>query len=152
MKGKRLNQEFIGRYISNCISNNITLSDDMVSCARQRVDEIDQKIKEVELLKQERGNLLDVIESFQKTEKPNNNKEIKLLSLYKIANLGLCKLICENVDRFEIKEIRGYSKLDVLSCVKQLIEHKIIARKGSGLVRGDLFNEYCSFVLKMDII
>ena len=152
MKGKRLDQEFIGQYISDCISKNIISSDDMVSHAKQRINEIDGKIKEVEFLKQERSKLLDVIQSFQRTEKTNNSKEIKILSLYKIASPNLCRLICENIDRLEIKELHGYSRLDVLSCIKQLIEHKVLSKSGSKLTRGELFSEYCSFVLKMDIV
>lgn len=152
MKGKKFDKEFFSQYISDCISKNITSSDDMIHHAKQRIKNLDEKIKEIEFIKQERSKLLDVIYSFQKHDKVNNNKEIRLLSLYKINNPNLCKIICENLDKLEIKETQGYSKLEILICIKQLMENQVITKLGSRFVPGGLFNEYCSFVLKMDIL
>lgn len=152
MKGKKVDSEFVSQYISECIRHNITSSDDMAARARAKIVIIDEKIKEIEKMKIERCKLLDVIYTFQKKEKIEK-KDSKTLSFYKISNHNICKHICDSLKEkpVELKMITdSFSIADVIFCIKQLIEHKVICKTGKYFSKGELFEEYYHVVLKCE--
>jgi hypothetical protein len=155
MKGKKIDNEFVSQYISKCISNKILSSEKMIAHASDRIDEIDQKIKEVEIMKIERSKLLDIISSFKKSEKKSLSKEIETLSLYRISNHDICRSICECILRNESVNLTmlfgtTYAAYDIIVCIKQLLEHKVISKHDNLFVKGSSFDEYYGTILKCD--
>lgn len=67
MRGKKSNKEFISNYIENCVENGIDSLDDIYMTVNNKIIIIDNKIKEVEQLKKQRTDLLDVKEFLRKT-------------------------------------------------------------------------------------
>lgn len=151
MKGKKVDIDFLSQYISKCISKNIISSEDIGKTAKNEIDFIDEKIKEVENLKILRSKLLDVVATFNKSIK-NSRNEIKLLSFYKISNKKLSTVICNSIKKCTLNinnlSIDDYSEFDIMFCIKQLLEYKIIYRIEDNLLKGDMFDEYCEFSLK----
>ncbi len=152
MRGRKIDSEFLSQFITDCISNNKTSTDDIISCAKIQIESIDNKIKEVEELRLKRSKLLDVVLTFEKTDNSRKVHESKILLFFKIQNSHICKFICDNMKESAIKleslYNRGYSIQDIVFCVKQLIEHKVISKAGDYLLRGELFKEYLKFVLQ----
>jgi len=152
MRGRKIDSEFLSQFITECISNNKTSTDQIIDCARTQIESIDQKIKEVERLRLKRSKLLDVILTFEKSDNTRKSNESKVLSFFKIQNPHICKFICDNMKESAIKleslYNRGYSIQDIVFCIKQLIEHKVISKAGDYLLRGELFQEYLKFVLQ----
>lgn len=152
MRGKKTDNEFLSSFITQCVKKNINSSEQIAEAARQKVLEIDQKIKEVELLKVTRSKLLDVIATFDKPTKSDKNEEAKILSFFKIQNPLVCKFLCESIKNSTIKlgafKESKHPQEDILFCIKQLIEHKVIHKTGDHLLRGDMYQEYMKFVLQ----
>ena len=152
MRGRKIDSEFLSQFITDCISDNKTSTDDIINCAKIQIDSIDKKIKEVESLRLKRSKLLDVVLTFEKTDNSRKIHESKVLSFFKIHNTHVCKFICDDMKesaiRLESLYNRGYSVQDIVFCVKQLIEHKVISKVGDYLLRGELFQEYLKFVLQ----
>ena len=67
MKGKKVDNEFLSKFINECLNENINSSNDIVNLAKDKILSIDNKIKEVENLKLLRSKLLDVIYTFDKS-------------------------------------------------------------------------------------
>ena len=44
----------------------------------------------------------------------------------------------------------SYENADIVFCIKQLLENKIISRNGKFFCKGSLYNEYYSNILKCD--
>lgn len=154
MRGKKTDSNFVGSFITECVTHGKTTQDEIVSEAKSRINAIDDKIKEVENLKTIRSKLVDVIITFEKPAKSSNLSEINSLPFFKIQNQHICKFICDslrekNVDiNFFLKS--NFDSQDVLFTIKQLIEHKVISRVGNYLLKGADFNQYLKFVLLED--
>jgi len=152
MRGRKIDSDFLSQFISECVSKNISSTEDIVRCAKSQIDTIDSKIREAETLKRVRCNLIDVVSVFEKQDNSKKNAESKILSLFKIQNQHICKLICDNIKDSAISMDslynKGYSVEDIIFCVKQLLEHKVVSKVGNYLLRGELFGEYVKFVLK----
>jgi hypothetical protein len=152
MKGKKVDPEFVSEFISTAIQSGYQTTDDIVAFAQAEIQEIDEEIKRIETRKIRRGKLVDVVNSFSKPTKPNKQDEIRILSFFKIQNINICKFICKQI-KDEVTTIDELSKMnypisDVLFCIKQLLEHRILSKSGTHLLRGELFDEYLKFVLK----
>lgn len=150
MKGKKSDPDFLSTFIANCVSLNKTSQDDIINAAQQEIDLINQKIIEVEKMKVRRSKLLDVINVFS-TPQSSHKEEAKILSFFRIQHPNICRYICDFLKKENVKldllyDI-GFSKPDILFCIKQLQEHKIITKIGDNLIRGDKFNDYMKFVL-----
>ena len=142
MRGRKIDTEFLSSFISECIKNNKASSEEILKEAKDKINLIDNKIKEAENLKSIRSKLLDVIITF---EKPVKKDEIKTLSFLKIQNTDICKFICDNISKpSTIKSFynKGYLVTDIIFCIKQLLEHKIISKSGDYLLKGENFQEY----------
>lgn len=155
MKGKKTDPNFLSEFITECVQKGINSTDEIVKHAKQNIMNIDEDIKRVERSKIVRSKLLDVIATFEKPIK-NNKEEIKYLSFFKIQNPQVCKFVCDSLRNnvISVEEISNlsktqqYSLTDVLFCIKQLIEYKIVSRSGSHLLRGEMFDQYLKFVLR----
>jgi hypothetical protein len=150
MRGKKADPEFLSSFITKCIGLNKTSQEEIVKTARQELSIIDQKIIEVEKMKLLRSKLLDVISVFETTT-ISHKEDAKILSFFRIQHPIICKYICGFLKKETIKVgslcTIEFSKSDILFCIKQLQEHKIIAKVGEYLIRGDKFDDYMKFVL-----
>jgi hypothetical protein len=150
MRGKKADPEFLSSFIAKCIGLNKTSQDEIVQTAQQEINFIDQKIIEVEKMKLLRSKLLDVISVFSKTE-TSHKEEAKILSFFHIQHPRICKYICsflkKGSTKMDMLYVTEFSKSDIMFCVKQLQEHKVISKVGDHLIRGDKFDDYIKFVL-----
>ena len=152
MRGRKVDSDFLSAFITECVTNNKFSTDDIIAEAKLRVSIIDEKIKEVEPFRLIRGKLLDVVMTFEKPDMSNKIAESKTLEFFKIQNANICKFICDNMkDSAIVMESlynQGHSIQDIIFCIKQLLEHKVISKAGNYLLRGELFHEYLKFVLR----
>lgn len=151
MRGKKVDTNFLSQFLSDCLSRNITEQENIVERAKSKIAEIDEQIKEAEKLKVIRSKLLDVVSTFEKTT-PSRKEEIRILSFFKIQKPEVCKFICHQLkdENIEINSLYGqfYPVADVIFCVKQLQEHRIVSRMGDVLVQGEMYNDYVKFVFR----
>lgn len=152
MKGKKVDTDFLSRFISESIQSGLQTPEEISGRAQEMVKEIDEEIKKVEQRKVIRSKLLDVIATFSVTKPSTKSEEARILSFFKIQNVNICQEICHRVKSSvtTIDELSkmSYSVPDILFSVKQLLEHKILSKSGSHLLRGEMFDEYLKFVLK----
>lgn len=147
MRGKKIDNDFLGNFISQCATSGAASPDEILLKAKIEISLIDDKIKEVETLKIKRSKLLDVVTIFGEKLKNKPSKEVEeSLPYFNIQNQHICKFLCDSLksNSLIIDSIKSnvYSKDDILFCVKQLLEHKIIYRTGECLLRGSKFEEY----------
>jgi hypothetical protein len=154
MKGKKCDLLFVNKFIEDCVLNNILNSEDIVKEACSQIEAIDIKIREVENLKKLRSKLSDVINTLNKTDskKESGPDDIRLLSLFKIPNPNIGATICKKikVSPIEINNLKNinYDFSDTSFIVKQLLENKVLSKRGSYLLRGDMFDIYCKYVIQ----
>lgn len=152
MRGKKIDTDFITNFILECASNNTFSSEEIISSAKNKINEIDVKIKEVESLKVLRSKLLDVIISFEKTEK-KISEDKERLQFYQIENQQICKFICDQINdgmKFSNIKYGPYKEFDVLFYIKKLCEFNILLRSNNLLLPGKDFNNYMKYVMKED--
>lgn len=154
MRGKKVDSDFLSLFISKCVGLNKSSQEDIVKSAQQEISIIDKKIIEAEKLKITRSKLLDVIETFEK-QKTSHTKDAKILSFFCIQHPSICKYICNFLKKESVKIDVLYTteflKTDIIFCIKQLQEHKVISKVGEHLIRSDKFNDYVKFVLHENI-
>lgn len=152
MRGKKTDPQFLSEFIERCVVSGFESSESIVGYARTLIAGIDEEIQEVERKKVIRSKLLDVVSAFEKGDKSPKTEEIKLLSFFKIQNQQICKFICDHLKNgaSTVEELSGleFAAPDVLFCLKQLLEHKVISKSGNHLLRGEMFDEYLKFVLR----
>lgn len=150
MRGKRIDNEFISEFIANCIGSGINTPEEIMAAAQQHINEIDEAIKRVEKEKIRRSKLLDVIATFKtKSEKPSS--EATALPYFNMKYPNVCRFICETLKQgpVSVDKVNGdYSPSDIIFCIKQLLEHKIISKSGPYLIRGNNFNDYMKNAFK----
>lgn len=151
MRGRKTDSEFISEFITVCVQSGIDTPEDIITHAKFLVSEIDEEIMRIEKRKITRSKLLDVISTFDRSNKTRKPEEIRVLSFFKIQHPQICKFICDSMKNNVITvEHLGdkYPFSDLIFCIKQLIEHKVISKSGSHLLRGEAFDEYLKFVLR----
>lgn len=151
MKGKKVDTDFLSDFIQQAVQLGLQTPEDIAKHAQSIINEIDDEIKKVEKRKVIRSKLLDVVAAFT-APKQSKSEEAKILSFFKIQNVAICQAICHRVKIgvTTIEELgkTNYSFPDILFCVKQLLEHKILSKSGLHLLRGEMFDEYLKFVLQ----
>lgn len=147
MKGKKIDNLFVNNFLSECILNNQTSIEDIVSVAQKQIHEIDEKLKESNNLKILRSKLLDVIYTFQKPNKKQNNFE-HILPLFKIHNPNVCKILLHQIKNDGCIISHYLNNLDFVFALKQLVEYKVLSKKEDSFVPGEFFDDYLFFVLK----
>ena len=152
MRGRKFNSEFLSDFICECIQKNQTTTDEILQEAKKRVNDINDKILEVEKLKLIRADFLDIISTFEKPNKPNKEDEKLGLSFFNIHNPIICKFICDTikVSPTKISQLydKEFDKQEIIFCLKQLLEHKVVTKRGDFVLRGEFFLQYMSFVFK----
>lgn len=147
MKGKKKDPEFLSSFIERCVQVGKNTPEDIVAEARSQIEDIDQRIKEIEKSKIIRSKLLDVVQVFAEPTK-DKTKEIRALSFFKIQNINICKYISENtgVGGIHISKLCDkFARADINFCIKQMLELKIISKINDVLLRGDAYEEYLEF-------
>jgi hypothetical protein len=154
MRGRKKDSEFLCDFISSCVKNGKTSSDDITAEAKTIISDIDGKIIEVEKLKLIRSKLLDVVLFFDKTIVQGNqlSKEAKILSLFKIPNQNICKFICNNIKKSATKisdlQKSSFNIADLNFSIKQLLDNKVILKTNETLLKDEYFNDYMKLVLR----
>lgn len=146
MKGKKSNPQFVSQFISKCVNQGIIIPEDMVAVAKNEINSIDVKIKEVQSLKIVRSNLLDVVALFDKNEV--KIEEGKVLSFFKLKYPNICKELCNQLKNGSISISALNSNPDYIFCIKQMLELNIISRDNQSIMRGNRFAEYITFILR----
>lgn len=150
MRGKKTDSEFLSSFISECVQKGMETTSDIVTHARSMIKDIDQEIQRVERQKVVRSKLLDVIATFDSSSKTSKSSEVRALSFFKIQNPIICKHICDILKK-KPTEMEGFlgkfPKEEIIFCIKQLIEHKVIHKSNNVFLRGDAFEDYNKFVL-----
>jgi hypothetical protein len=154
MKGKKVDAEFVSNFITESIHSGCESQDQIVNRAKILLGEIDEELKKIEEKRAIRSKLLDVIASFEKPVKATKTEQVRILTFFQIQNPHICKDICQIVKNkiMTLDQLNRlchtYSKDDIVFCVKQLLEHKVLSKNGEQLLRGDAFEDYLKFVLR----
>ena len=152
MRGRKIDAEFISQFIASCIRLGHDTPATIVSQANQEIYNIDEEIKRVEKLKITRSKLLDVVLTLNKSDKVNKSEEARILPFFKIQHPDICKFICNRMKNgvvtLEDLGQEKYSSQDIIFCIKQLLENKVVAKSGGYLLRGEMFDDYFKFVLQ----
>lgn len=139
MRGRKVDPDFVSQFISLCIEEGKISDSDILQSAKDQISEIDEKLKEIEKLKIKRTKLLDIISSFDKPTKIDNN----ILHFFNLQKPNSCKMICDYLKNkpISIKSI-NLDKEELYFCIKQLSKYKIISISEDLLLRGRFFDEY----------
>lgn len=134
MRGKKADQDFIAKFISECAINGKNTPNQILTEAELQISKIDEEILKVEKLKKIRSKLYDVVFLFKEKES-NNNLNINF-------NIVLAKEIFSKIEKgnYNLPKIIKDEELCLL--IKQLVELKIINRNGTELVKGEKFKEF----------
>lgn len=155
MRGKKTDPAFVAQFIQESVQEGIETPAEIVKYAKQKIANIDEEIRALELKKIIRSKLLDVIVAFESPVK-NKSEDAKFLPFFNLQYpercKELCKLIKNNTNSISIDNWGNLlpDEATTIFCKKQLLEQKIIDRKQDDLVRGERFEEYMRFVLHED--
>lgn len=154
MRGKKVDSQFLTDFIGDCVRDGKITPDEMVITAQKEIEFINLQIRKVEDLKVRRSKLLDVISTFEKPIK-SHKEEAKILTFFQIENPHICKFICDLIKDQPCTNKNNlvnsqFSQHDINFCVKQLLEHRVIAKVGESILRGEMFGKYVKFVLQED--
>jgi len=154
MRGKKSDQAFVAQFIAEAVQHGIETPEEIIKDAKKKIEQIDEEIKAVEAKKILRSKLLDVILTFEKQIKTTSDNA-KFLPFFDLEYPAQCKEICDllksGVSMIPINSWRTQYMEDgatIKFCYKQLLERKILSRKGDNLIRGERFDEYMTFVLR----
>jgi hypothetical protein len=151
MRGRKTDSVFISDFIAGCVQSGYDTAEAIVQQAKNSISSIDEEIQRVEKLKLNRAKLLDVVATFEKASKPSRSEEARILSFFKIQHPQICKYICDCLKSgvVAVENLgKKYPHQELMYCIKQLIEYKVIAKSGSHLLRGEVFDDYMRFVLQ----
>jgi hypothetical protein len=151
MRGRKTDSVFISDFIAGCVQSGHDTAEAIVQQAKNSISSIDEEIQRVEKLKLNRAKLLDVVATFEKASKPSRSEEARILSFFKIQQPQICKYICDCLKSgvVAVENLgKKYPHQELMYCIKQLIEYKVIAKSGSHLLRGEVFDDYMRFVLQ----
>lgn len=151
MRGKKIDSEFVSNFICECVSAGNNTPDAILARAEKIVSQIDEEIKEIEKKKIYRSKLLDVIATFDRSEKLQKTEDVRILSYFNIQNTQISHHICSLLKKgpCTLDDLGGqYLMADTIFCIKQLLEQKIISKTGKYMLRGDHFDDYLKCVFK----
>ena len=151
MRGKKIDSQFLTDFISSCVVEGNITPDEIVLVAQKEINFINSQIKKVEDLKLRRSKLLDVITTFKEPPKASK-EEARILTFFQIQNPHICKFILDFIKEKPFNRNKlgfcSFSDSDINFCIKQLLEHRVIAKVGEVFLRGETFAEYLKFVLQ----
>ncbi len=144
MRGKSIDIDFVADFINECVSLNKITTQEICLEAKNRILEIDQKIKDIELLKIKRSKLMDVLNNFNR--KLNENPKFVDKN---IINLTLDRSFMNFLKEYFEKNEK-ISTSDLLSLnlsnknkydIKQLILSGILIKENEFLLKGPFWND-----------
>ena len=91
MRGRKADSVFIGNFIVECANKGKATPEDIIKEAKNQINIIDEKIKEVERIRLTRSKYLDVIDALEKSEKSDKVDEIKVLNFFKLQHPDICR-------------------------------------------------------------
>lgn len=151
MRGKKTDSDFLSEFIVDSVKLGFNTPIEFIEHAKKIIKDIELEIQRVDKLKIKRGKLLDVVSVFETPKKNNNIEEIIALSFFKIKQPLVCKYICDTVKKSPVtieSFSENFSTEDIMFCIKQLIENKIIVKINNLFSRGELFDNYYKFTLR----
>lgn len=142
MRGKKVDMEFVSTFIAQCAGKGKVSPEDICKEAELKIQNIDEKIKEVELLKKTRSKLSDVVITLGKKEIDHSQDKL-LLTFYNISNLTQAYQICSLLQHQSI-EIK---KTDVSQATlyKEMLIANVIKREALYFVKGEMLQEFMKF-------
>lgn len=150
MRGKKIDNIFIGNFIIECTTNGLISQNEIINEAKNQINDIDEKIKEVEKLKIKRSKLVDVIIKFNANKRKTNNDEIELLKFFKIKNHNACKFICDSVKNIPVNlsslNSPDFNNQEILFAINQLVNNNILVKLNDLLNKGPNFDKYMKWV------
>lgn len=148
MKGKKVDNAFVSSFISESVAHGKVTTNEIVTRAQDQINEIDQKIIEVENLKKLRSKLLDVVITFDRNHRSGHQLDEVLIKFHAVKDKKIALRICNNIFRynnvFEIKE--AFPSPEEIYCVKQLLEFNILQRAEETIKAGENFPAFKSFL------
>lgn len=147
MRGRKIDSKFVGEFITECVESGKTNADEFIHEAKLRIENIDQKILEVEKLKLIRSKLIDVILTFDNSVKDKSDEK-EMLHFFELKVPNICIKIAYLVSssKLKIKDIvMDHSKEDIYFAVKQLLEYDILNLENEYLVPSVRFKEFLHY-------
>lgn len=152
MKGKKVDIDFMNQYIVDCISDGLVTMESILSITKNKISEIDKQIIELEKLKKMRSKLIDIVNSFDKSEK-DNSKAKTILKFFSVENKDIAKLIINSLDsnlcvKYQtiLHKCHNYPLSDLSKCLKQLKDLDIIIYNNDDIFAGSFFEGYKRFI------
>ena len=151
--------EFLPNFIQECLSEGKNTPAKMCEEAQERIRSLDQKIKEIEELRNERNNLYAIIRQFggnkkKKTEYKTIDFSVppdKLSDLHTKICIGICDIIesipegVENGEIITLLESAGIASYeeqeDIFWSVKWLYGRDIISKNAMKFIKGKSWKE-----------
>lgn len=142
MRGKKVDMEFVSTFIAQCAGKGKVSPEDICKEAETKIQNIDDKIKEVELLKKTRSKLSDVVITLGKKE-INHQEDKILLTFYNISNLIQAHEICSVLQNqiIELKKANAWQAI----LFKELLAANVIKRESDHFVKGEKFSDFMKF-------
>lgn len=150
MRGKKIDTEYVAAFIQSCTNWGLSTPDEIVAQAQKEINEIDEKVLEVERLKKERSGLIDVLATLAPTV-PDNSEEVKILNFYKVKNFALALTMCDavlmGITKIDILK-KSYDGTDMSFIMKELLELSVLKRNGKDIEKGKSFDEFVTYAKK----
>lgn len=151
MRGKKIDTTFVAEFISSCVKEGKTSSEAIVASAKEKIEDIDKKIKGVEDLKKIRSKLCDILISFN--EERDRSADRIILDFYTIENKLISIAIIEAMEQnnkelsYDFRKLAEFGKPDdVVFIIKQMSKLKILRQLAELLVPGDNYWSYQKFL------
>lgn len=148
MKGKKVDNLFVSDFISNCCETGRVTVDQIAESAKAQMDEIDQKIAEVEDLKKYRSKLLDVLIVFDRNHRHGPQIDQVLVNFHRVKDKRMARTLCEKIFSYSnVHEIKkAFPSTEEIHCVKQLLEFNILQRIEETIKAGENFPAFKNFL------
>lgn len=146
MRGRKIDNEFVSDFILSCINTGHNSNDKIIELVNRKINAIDDKIKNINSLKEERSKLLDVIIKLDHNKKAN--KEKIFLPFYGVSYRKIAANIVDIIN----KETKiNYSLLidsDFIFTIKQLLMLNVLKIEKDLIMAGEKFENYMEFINK----
>ena len=143
MKGKKIDKEFVSKYLENSINYGFSSINEILEITKARLETIDFHLSNIENIKKQRSKLVDVLSMFDKASKKNNNTKADL-DFFNIRNLNHCLKICSNIDSINNVDL---SDIRIVFTIKELISLNILAYDENNILVKDVnFEKFMIFL------
>ena len=146
MKGKKLNLDFVGTFITDCAKNNKNTKQEILHEAKLQIAYLDEQIKKIEASKKLRSSLYDVLIAFDENKISIEDQE--LLPFFEVKNKIFARYICQKIQM-------GFAHLDDMkpipidtSTLTSMYNLHIITLHYNYVYRGESFDQFLSFLDK----